>query len=651
MALEPVKLDDLTWPALMTAVRGRIPAASKGAWTLHAPVDPGVTLLELYAYLYEQRLFWMDQATPELSRAVLSLFGFHPRPAQAAATVMQFTSANVATIDAGTALWLERNPLLVFTTRQPVTVVPLGETRLFGGARNLTPELLHGREAELFLNGETDVRIELDVVKKPAPGDWLGILFLLETHPSIAPQWQPSSAAIKPGATLSFFYRAVAAWKPLPGLEDGTGGLRRSGIVRFRVPNDWTPAGSTYSLAIRKEDGTFTFPPRVAQLAPNAAIASHRRAVPTVPYEWTANNARPLPGLQLSLDDLIDPNDSFAPGFPIEDTVTLKIRERDGQQHEWKRVLDFTFSGPRDRVFVVDRARRAILFGDGLTGRLPRPRFGAGANVEVHYEAGGGVAGNVGARLQWDGEKNAGPCDIVNLADAGESGAESETIAAAQSRVGAALRTPNRAVLEADYVSIAKATPGTAVVRAHAASGFHPCSPCAVMPGIVTVFIVPYAPRPIDADDEEEFHYVAAPKPDDGTLEAVRKRLDAARLAGTEVYVAPPRYRAVRLAIELDTPQVRLQEVHARIFRALRAFLDPLGDWPFGEPLRPAVLRREAQQAAGTAAEIGLVSIGIDGNEPSENCREVEVGPHDLVYLTEVQLRVKPAPMLTGGLR
>jgi len=651
MALAPVKLDDLTWPALMTAVRWRIPAASKGAWTLHAPVDPGVTLLELYAYLYEQRLFWMDQATPELLRAVLSLLGFHPRPAQAAATVMQFGSGNVATIPAGTALWLERDPSIVFTTSNPVTVVPLSETRLFGGARNLTPELLHGREAELFAGGETEARIELDVVKKPATGDWLGILFLLETHPSVEPQWQPSSVSITPDAALSFLYRGATAWKALPDVEDGTGGLRRSGVVRFRVPNDWTPAGSTYALTIRKTNGMFTFPPRVAQLAPNAAIASHRRAIPTVPYEWTANNARPLPGLQLSLDDLIDPNDPFAPGFPIEDTVTLKIRERDGQQYEWTRVLDFAFSGPRDRVFVVDRARRAIVFGDGLTGRLPRPRFGAGANVEVQYESGGGVAGNVGARLPWNGEKNAAPCDIVNLADAGQSGAESEAIDAAQSRVGAALRTPNRAVREADYVSIATTTPGTAIVRAHAASGFHPCSPCAAIPGVVTVFIVPYAPRPADADEEEEFHYVAAPIPDPGTLEAVRKRLDAARLAGTEVYVAPPRYRAVRLEIELDTPQVRLQEDQTRIFRRLRAFLDPLGDWPFGEPLRPAVLRREAQQAAGTTAEIGLVSIGIDGDEPSENCREVEVGPHDLVYLTEVRLRVKAAPMLVGGLR
>ena len=61
MALEPLILDDLTWDDLVQAARSRIPAASRGAWTLHAPVDPGITLLELFAAQLEERLFWLDQ--------------------------------------------------------------------------------------------------------------------------------------------------------------------------------------------------------------------------------------------------------------------------------------------------------------------------------------------------------------------------------------------------------------------------------------------------------------------------------------------------------------------------------------------------------------------------------------------------------------
>ena len=46
MTLDPVVLDDLTWDDFNAAALQRIPAASGGLWTLNAPVDPGITLLD-----------------------------------------------------------------------------------------------------------------------------------------------------------------------------------------------------------------------------------------------------------------------------------------------------------------------------------------------------------------------------------------------------------------------------------------------------------------------------------------------------------------------------------------------------------------------------------------------------------------------------
>ena len=90
MTLPAPKLDDLTWADMMAAIRRRIPAESDGTWTLHAPVDPGVTLLELFAYLLEQRLYWLDQVPDALVIAILRLLGLEPpRPARPAATVLR----------------------------------------------------------------------------------------------------------------------------------------------------------------------------------------------------------------------------------------------------------------------------------------------------------------------------------------------------------------------------------------------------------------------------------------------------------------------------------------------------------------------------------------------------------------------------------
>ena len=75
MTLQPLVLDDLDWQQMVEAIRRRVPAESGGTWTLHSPVDPGITLLELFAYLLEQRLFSLDQVPDALVLAVLRLLG------------------------------------------------------------------------------------------------------------------------------------------------------------------------------------------------------------------------------------------------------------------------------------------------------------------------------------------------------------------------------------------------------------------------------------------------------------------------------------------------------------------------------------------------------------------------------------------------
>ena len=75
MTLAPVLLDDLTWDQMVEAIRRRIPAESSGNWTLHAPVDPGITFLDVFAFLAEQRLYWLDQVPDAFVVAVLRLLG------------------------------------------------------------------------------------------------------------------------------------------------------------------------------------------------------------------------------------------------------------------------------------------------------------------------------------------------------------------------------------------------------------------------------------------------------------------------------------------------------------------------------------------------------------------------------------------------
>ena len=156
MTLAPVVLDDLTWDQMVAAIRRRIPAESAGNWTLHAPVDPGITFLDLFAFLAEQRLYWLDQVPDAFVVAVLELLGLDgPLPAVPAATVLQITAPDpqnpaVFTVPAGTGFTRDPRGEVVFTLDDPVTVLPVRGLTLVTGGQDRTADLLAGRVVDLL---------------------------------------------------------------------------------------------------------------------------------------------------------------------------------------------------------------------------------------------------------------------------------------------------------------------------------------------------------------------------------------------------------------------------------------------------------------------------------------------------------------------
>jgi hypothetical protein len=65
-------LDDLTYADLVARARARIPALAPD-WTDHNPADPGITLVELFAWLAEMLVYQADQLPPDRTDAFLAL--------------------------------------------------------------------------------------------------------------------------------------------------------------------------------------------------------------------------------------------------------------------------------------------------------------------------------------------------------------------------------------------------------------------------------------------------------------------------------------------------------------------------------------------------------------------------------------------------
>lgn len=650
MALPALALDDLRFEELVAALRRRIPAVSNGRWTLHEAVDPGITLLELFSWQLEQRSYWLDRVPDAMARAIIELLGERVEPARCASTILAFPPQAWFALPANSVVRLDvRGAGPKFTIEQPVMLAPIERVGLVAFGRDRSDDLEAGRELRVLPAdgeaGEAKVILWLASSIQIAP-EPVSLFVELSSPPDLVPGWSPVLARqVAPPAQVEFLYKDLSnRFVPLAA-EDGTGGLRRSGVLRFVAPIDWQPEGppqaglTPYALVMRTAHATFTYPPRVSRIVANAVPAVHRRhAEFATDVTWL-----PLPGTTLSLP----PQESLV----IGESVQLTLHEPSGA-HTWTATPSLAFHGPADRVFELDREAGRLRFGDGLTGRVPRLDLTVSPNAVATYDVGAGPSGNLGTGLGWIEEATA--LAAHNVVEAA-GGSDPESVRAARQRMTSALRRVTRAVIAEDYEELALTTPGIAVRRAHAAVGYSSLTPCIPVPGMVTVFVVPYAPRE-DANDLVESAFVAAPQPDPGALLEMRARLDEARLVSHEVCVRGPLYRCATIRVELQADSGTPAELRRIVAARVARFLDPLvggdGDgWPFGEPLRPSAILRAAQEAIGREGFITRVAIGLDGCAAKEDCHEVPIGEHALVGEVTVEVVIRPQPAAKGALR
>ena len=92
----PPRLDDRTFEDLRRELVRRIPVHSP-EWTDHHPSDPGITLLELFAWLTENLLHRVNQVPQNAQLEFLKLLGVLPRPASSARAFLRFALPKGAT--------------------------------------------------------------------------------------------------------------------------------------------------------------------------------------------------------------------------------------------------------------------------------------------------------------------------------------------------------------------------------------------------------------------------------------------------------------------------------------------------------------------------------------------------------------------------
>ena len=695
MPLPDIQLDDRRFEQLFLEARQRI-ARYTPEWTDHNESDPGITLLQLFAWLEEMLLYRLNRVPDKNYIKFLELLGIQltpPTPAHAELTFRLTLKEGFQEIKQGTQVALssagDGGPV-VFETDDNFYAVGLDLIHLqsYDGAQfKLLTELNRVEDKFYFPLGQFPQRgsaLYLGLGGKGTSDKFptcpIRLLFHAYTA-DLVEEGQAFSADAPPAAQPVIAYWEYWAgttrkWQRLANVRDETASLTRTGFLHFDGPADF--AKSKLGLLQRPDDPEaalfwvryridqilgpgYELPPRLEEVLLNTIGATN--AVTTKDELIGASDARPNQEFRLA-------------HFPVlRNTLVLQVDERQSDSESeppvpdfqvWTKVNDFAASKREDKHYTLDLATGRIHFGDGDHGKIPQSVFaarpsgnrGAKPQLEINIKAavyrwGGGASGNAGPDTITSLQTSVPYVASVTNHRHSEGGQDEETLDEAKARAPLDIRSRSRAVTAEDFEFLATRTPGARLRRAKALPLRHPkfepvrpalpglLATAVPVPGVITVVVVPDLPRE---------HPNAKPLPTEETLLQVTRYLNQHALITTEVYAAAPRYRLVQVQAEVTVAaEANSGEVSETLQKKLLDYFHPLhggaegNGWGFGDTIQFSEVIRQIRATPGVAG-LDTERLTIFVNEqPSPKCADIALSPDELVYSIKHDLRVAHA--------
>jgi predicted phage baseplate assembly protein len=602
-------------------------------WTDHNVHDPGVTLIETFAFMVDQLIYRLNRVPDRLYVKFLELLGvrlFPPTAARASITFwLSAPREDVLRVPAATEVSTPRgssaDSVVTFSTSGDLEIIPCSLYRLMS---TIDESVYRDHIDRLDMGGFHCFDTP------PKPGDAL-LVGVPNPVPScaVALRFQCEIEGVGVDPTYPPLVWEAFCRDQWVGCEldhDETGGLNRAGEVVLHVP-----PGHTASIISRERAGWLrcrVVAPEEGQPFYSSSPRIQSLQVSTIGGTVEAGHALEIRNEVMGVSEGV-PGQRFrlahSPAVPGDDAFTVETGS-DGSLATWEVVESFGESGPDDRHVTLDATTGEIVFG-------PAVRLGDGT-VEYHgavpekdsvvrapaYRTGGGSAGNV-ARGALSILKSSLPyISRVENRQPASGGVDGETVEEAKVRGPITLRTRGRAVTREDYEQLAReAAPEVARVRCIESSPDP--SGAEAEPGGVRVLVVPAA-----ADGESGELRIEQLIPSEESLSRIRDYLDERRTVGARVVVEPPTYLGVTVVTRLRAKAgVRASRLQAAAVEALNRYLHPIsggpegGGWPFGRPVLAGEVYSVLQSLRGTelVEDVRLFAAGvIDGTRgPATN--------------------------------
>ena len=683
MPLPSPIIDDRSYAQLAGELKARIPVYNP-EWTDHNEADPGITLLELFAFQAENLLYRMNQVPEATYLEFLRLLQIPLRPAEPARALLAFTTE----LPGGVPLpqrSLANAGKIEFSTLAEARAWPLSCVAACRSHTELKPEEA-GTEVAEFIARTADalpaaladarrLYYETRLLDPAAIGEpldfgsavdgMLWVALLAEkgfdknewTKPGAAPAlidigFEPDlpAAALDAADACPGLDAAASApqllwqistarpltadgapvWAALRMVADSTRGLLQGGTLRLELPRSAIDIG----LPVADIDlaGAGDFPPALPDEQAAKLICwlrvARRNGSAFGRVRYLGVNCAPAEQARLAEPQYLGDGNgrpsqvlALARKPVLPDTAQDALILEVEEAGGWKRWM-------RVDDFFGSPRESAHFMLDPESGTL---RFGDGLRGRVPqwgqrirargYRYGGGAAGNVPALAISKAPALAG----VKLGNplAARDGADAEAVEAALTRIPGEFRRHDRAVTASDFAELALQTPGVQVGRAECLPRFHPRTRNTAAAGVVSVMVWPQS-DPLHPD---------APMPDAPLLRAVCARLDARRLITTELYVIAPVYRRIAVSVALQVkPGYGIEAVRRWVELVLRQYLAPLPPygpagqgWPLGRRVHGPELEAAALQVEGVEFLHGLAVAAWNGSAWVEGSVDLEV--------------------------
>ena len=588
MTLPAPNLDDRRFQELVDEAK-RMVQRRCPEWTDHNVSDPGVTLIETFAYMMDQLIYRVNRVPDRMYIKFLDLLGVEMFPPTAANTDVTFwlsaPQAVDVTIPPGTSVATvrtETEEAVSFSVTRELVIPPVEVVRL---ATSTSDSQIRDHTDRFSLGVGFDAFSET-----PRPGDAM-CLGLSRTSPScvvlIRFDCEVRGLGVDPTRPpIRWESWSGTDWTQCEVLQDGTGGLNRPGDVLLHLPENQvlSTIGGHSAAWLRcrivdvADQPGYSASPRIRKLMVATMGGTTRAVNAEVVENEIFGISEGVPGQRFAL--------RRAPVVPSEEPAVMEVAGPDGWE-VWTEVSSFASSDARDRHFLVESSSGHVALGPAVREKDGTLRqFGAvppsGASLRLRaYRTGGGRKGNVSAGAISVLKTSIPFIARVENRTLGTGGVDGEKIESVKLRGPLLLRSRDRAVTPEDFEYLVReVAPEIARVRCMPAGGRNPA-------GAVRVLVVPG----VQVEDPEQLTKAQLIPPAE-TMQRIQQYLERRRIIGVRVVIEPPQYRGITVVARLKSSwRASPEAVKAAATAALYRYLHPItggpdgNGWIFGRPI------------------------------------------------------------------